>query len=123
MSLLDNGPHTVTVYPMVVEGTNRYGNPILTRGEGIVLEGVSCEPYGAGSLSGLESEDETEINDQITVRGALTEDRPAWPGGTHSIIDWDGVEYDQKGLAKHYTRGLRTKHFLVRIKRRGAEVK
>ena len=122
MTLLTNGPHTVTVYPMV--GTkNKYGTFDLTRGEGIVLEGVTVQNYGAGSLSGLESDEETSINDQKTLRGALTDELPAWPGGMHSIVDWEGVEYDCKGLAKEYKQGLRTKHFMVRLKRRGAEVK
>lgn len=123
MSLLDNGPHTVTVYPMVVEGKNRYGNPSLVRGEPIILEGVTVQAYGAGSLSGLEDDDETSVNDQHIVRGALNDERPHWPGGTHSIVEWDGVEFDQLGLAKERKQGLRTKHFQVRIKRRGAEVK
>lgn len=122
MSLLD-GPHTVTVYPMVVEGKDRYGKPILVRGEGIVLSpetdtGVDVQNYGAGSLSGLESDTEDSVNDQKTIRGRLP-----WPGGVHSIIEYEGVEYDQKGLAKEYKRGVRTQHFMVRVKRRGAEVK
>lgn len=123
MSLLTDGPHTVTVYPMVAEGKTRYGTPNLVRGPGIVLEGVTVQNYGAGSLSGLESEDETEVNDQKVVRGALTDERPHWPGGTHSIVEWEGEEWDCKGLAKEYTQGLRTKHFMVRLKRRRAEVK
>lgn len=123
MSILDNGPHTVTVYPMVLQGKDRYGNPKKVRGLGVIMEGVTVQNYGAGSLSGLEAEDGTSVNDQKTLRGSLNEGRPTWPGGVHSIVEWEGVEYDQKGLAKEYTQGLRTKHFMVRLKRRGAEVK
>lgn len=118
MSLLDNGPHTVTVHPMVITGKTKYGTWNTERGEGVTLEGVSVQPYGAGSLSGLESDDETSINDQKTVRGVLP-----WPGGTHSIVIFEGEEFDQVGLPKEYTQGLRTQHYMVRIKRRGATVK
>lgn len=118
MSLIHNGPHTVIVYPMIVSGRNKYGEWSYTRGEGISVEGCTVQNYGAGSLSGLESEDETSINDQKVIRGSLP-----WPGGVHSIVEWEGVEYDQKGLPKEYGQGVRTNHFLVRIKRRSAEVK
>lgn len=118
MSLLDNGPHTVIVYPMVVDGKTKYGTPNLVRGEGITLENVTVQNYGSGSLSGLESDTEDSVNDQHVIRG-----KQIWPGGTHSIVEWDGVEYDQKGLAKEYRQGVRTGHFMVRVKRRGAEVK
>lgn len=118
MSLIDNGPHTVTVFPMILEGRDKYGNWNKVKGDGVVLEGVTVQNYGAGSLSGLESEDETSVNDQKVVRGVLP-----WPGGVHSIVEWNGVEYDQMGLPKEYTQGVRTQHFMVRIKRRGAQVK
>lgn len=122
MSLLSDGPHTIIVYPMV-KTKNRYNAWELSKGAGITLEGVTVQNYGAGSLSGLESDDETAINDQKIVRGSLSEELPHWPGGTHSIVEWEGVEYDCKGLAKEYIQGIRTKHFMVRLKRRGAEVK
>ena len=118
MSLLDSGPHEVTVYPQVVTGKNKYGTWNTERGEGVVLTGVSVQPYGAGSMSGLESDDETSINDQKTVRGVLP-----WPGGVHSIIVFEGEEFDQIGLPKEYTQGVRTQHYMVRIKRRGTAVK
>lgn len=118
MSLLDSGPHTVTVIPMVITGKTKYGTWATTRGEGIVLTGVTVQPYGAGSLSGLESDDETSVNDQKIVRGVLP-----WPGGTKSIIIFEGEEFDQQGLPKEYTQGLRTQHYMVRIKRRRAAVK
>jgi hypothetical protein len=108
---------------MVAEGKTKYGTHNLVRGEGVVLSpetgtGVDVQNYGAGSLSGLESDDETSVNDQKVIRGRLP-----WPGGMHSIVLWNGVEWDCLGLPKEYTRGARTKHFMVRIRRRGAEVK
>lgn len=118
MSLITQGPHTVTVYPMVITGKTKYGTWKTTRGAGIVLDNVRVENHGAGSLSALESEDGTTVNDQKKVKGALP-----WPGGTHSIVEFEGVEYDQVGLPKEYTQGERTQHYVVRLRRRGAEVK
>lgn len=116
--ILDNGPHTVTVIPMDTAGKDKYGGWKLVRGTPIELPSVSVQPYGAGSLSGLESDDETAVNDQLSIRGRLP-----WPGGTKSIVIYEGEEYDQQGLAKEYKQGYRTQHFLVRIKRRKAQVK
>lgn len=124
MSLLTAGPHTVTIFPMMITGKNKYGNWETERGEGIERSpengrGVAVEPWGAGSLSGLEAADETSVNDQFTIRGELP-----WEGGTKSIISWNGAEYDQLGLPKEYTRGsYRTHHFVVRMKRRSAPVR
>jgi len=123
MSLLTNGPHTVTIIPMVIDGKDKYGGWKLSRGEGIERSpengrGVAVEPYGAGSLSGLEAEDGSSVNDQFTIRGELP-----WEGGVKSIIVYKGEEFDQMGLPKEFTRGSRTQHFLVRIKRRSAQVK
>jgi hypothetical protein len=115
MSLLD-GPDTVTVYPQVITGKTKYGTWKTERGEGIVVEAVTVAPFGVGSFSDLESVD--SVNDQMTVKGI-----GEWPGGVKSIIEFEGVEYDQEGLPKEFTRGLRTQHYVVRIKRRGAEVK
>lgn len=124
MSLLTDGPHTVTVIPMMITGKDKYGGWATERGEGIERSpengrGVAVEPYGAGSLSGLEADDGSSVNDQFTVRGELP-----WEGGTKSIIVFNGDEYDQLGLPKEFTRGSsRTHHFVVRIKRRSAQVK
>lgn len=117
MTLLE-GPHTVTVYPMSVTGKTKYGTHKLVKGAGIIVEAVTVAPFGSGSFSNLESEDETSVNDTFTVKG-----QGIWPGGVKSIILYEGVEYDQEGLPKNHTRGVRTKHYVVRMRRRGAEVK
>ena len=108
-------PHTVTVVPMI-RTRNKYGTYDLTRGEPIVKEEVSVQPFGGGTYGNLETD--STINDQWTVRGSLP-----WPGGVKSIIIWEGVEYDQVGLPKEHTIGVGTQHFQVRMSRRGAEVK
>lgn len=115
MSLLD-GPHTVTVIPMIIEGKTVYGTWKTVRGEGIEVPFVTVAPHGTGSFSDMESSN--TINDQMSVKG-----KGEWPGGVKSIVVFEGVEYDQEGLPKEFTRGVRTQHYVVRIKRRGAEVK
>jgi hypothetical protein len=122
MSLL-RGNDTVIVIPKNATERTKYGTWKKVDGDPITVEGVDVQDYGAGSLSGLESDDETSVNDQKVIRGPITDEFPTWPGGTHSRIMYKGVEYDQLGLAKEYNRGYLTKHYLVRIKRRSAEVK
>ena len=116
MSLLDNGPHVVTVFPMVLQKT-RYNTWRKVRGEGIKLEGVAVQPFGGGTQGNLETNDQ-QVNDQWTVRG-----RGVWPGGVHSIVEWNGEEFDQVGKVKAHTIGHFTKHYQVRIQARSAEVK
>lgn len=106
---------SVTVIPMV-RTKNKYGTWDLDRGEPILVEGVSVQPFGGGTVGNLETED--TIRDQFTIRGTGT-----WPGGVKSIVIYEGVEYDQDGKAKDHRIGVNTRHFQVRIKARGAEVK
>lgn len=108
---------TVTVIPMV-KVKNKYGTWDLERGEPIEIEEVSVQPFGGGTVGNLEGADGTTIRDQFTVRGSGN-----WPGGVKSIVIYDGVEYDQEGLAKQHKIGINTRHFQVRIHARGAEVK
>lgn len=117
MSLLE-GPHTVTVFPVSVLGKTKYGTHKTIRGAGIIVESVTVAPFGSGSFSNLEAEDEASVNDTFTVKGT-----GVWPGGVKSIILFNGKEYDQEGIPKVYDRGVRTKHYVVRMKARGAEVK
>lgn len=116
MSILDNGPHTVRVIPMVVEKT-RYNTWKKVPGEPIEIEGVTVQPFGGGTMGNLETNDQ-KVNDQWTVRG-----RGPWPGGVHSTIEWQGESYDQVGKPKVHSIGTFTKHFQVRIAARSAEVK
>lgn len=116
MSILDTGPHTVHVRPMVPERT-RYNTWKKVPGEPIEISGVMVQPFGGGTMGNLEVEDQ-KVNDQFTVRG-----RGPWPGGVHSTIEWEGNLYDQIGVAKVHSIGQFTKHFQVRIAARGAEVK
>lgn len=116
MSLLDKGPHTVKVVPMVPEKT-RFNTWKKVPGEPVVIKGVMVQPFGGGTSGNLEVHDE-QVNDQFTVRG-----RGPWPGGVHSTVEFQGQVYDQIGVAKVHSIGQYTKHFQVRIAARGAEVK
>lgn len=106
---------TVTVIPMI-KSKNKYNTYDLTRGEPIVVEEVSVQPFGGGTVGNLETDD--TVRDQFTIRGA-----GSWPGGVKSLVIYEGVEYDQDGKAKDHRIGVNTRHFQVRIKARGAEVK
>jgi hypothetical protein len=117
MSRLGDDNETVLVY--VKEKTKtKYNTWKLTDGEPVVMEGVSIQPFNAGTQGNLEGPMEDRVNDQYQIRGP-----GVWPGGMHSQVEWDGERYDQIGKAKQYRQGYFTKHFVVRIKARGAEVK
>lgn len=107
------------VVPMVPEKT-KYNTYKRVRGARIRVEDVTIQPFNGGTSGNLESLTETEVNDQFVIRGP-----GKWPGGLHSIITFgdDPEEYDQIGKAKQHGIGTFTKHFQVRVKARGAEVK
>lgn len=109
-------PQSVVVYPMVVTKT-KYNTWKKTKGEGIKVEDVTVEPFGGGTMGNLETDD-AKVNDQFTIRG-----HGVWPGGVHSIVEFEGEEYDQVGKVKKHGIGQFTRHFQVRIAARGAEVK
>lgn len=118
MSLLD-GPHTVTVIPKVKQ-KNAYGLYTLTDGDPIVVTRCNVHPFGAGTYGSLEG-DGAEFNDQMTIKGRTPE---VWPGGIRSTVIFNGEKFDQVGDAKYYQRGSRrTRHWLIRIKKQGTEVK
>lgn len=118
MSILDSGPHTVKVWVMdkrrTVYGTWQYTKPLTP----IIISGVTFQPTGGNSMTAFEAKDSKSVDDQNMVRGA-----GIWPGGSHSIIEFEDLEYDQVGKAKQYSVGARTKHYTVQCKLRGMETK
>lgn len=83
MSLLDNGPDIVTVFPEI-EGTDDYGNRFLTASAvGQVVRG-RWQPSTASETADLGQETDT-------VYRFITRDFPAGPYGrvTFDSIDWD----------------------------------
>lgn len=109
MSLLDRGPHTVTVVPQIVV-QDRYGE---TTADGTpVPVRCSVQPMSADetSAAGLQVE---------TAYRVIARD---WPGGPYSRVEWDGRVWDQQGEPKRYGMSERTRHVDVVITARGAEV-
>lgn len=118
MSLLDNGPHTVKVWVMEKHRT-KYGTWQYTRpAEPLEIKNVTFQPTGGNSMTAFEAKDDKSVNDQNIIRGP-----GIWPGGSHSIIEFEGIEYDQVGKPKQYSVGVRTKHFKVQCAVRSMEAK
>ena len=118
MSLLKRGPHTVVVYPMVVgPERDRHNKPIMVRGEPVIVKRVTVQPFGIQSFGINEKEGIANTHYVIFVRAGV------WPGGLHSIVAWDGREWDQYGEIKEHRVGRHTHHDVIRIKARDAEVK
>lgn len=104
------------VIPMIAEKT-KYGTWKKVPGKPVELSGCTVQPFGGGTQGNLETNDE-KVNDQFVVRGHGT-----WPGGVHSLVEFQGETFDQVGKVKVHGIGQFTKHFQVRIGARGAEVK
>jgi hypothetical protein len=117
MSRLGDDNEDVIVIPKIGEKT-KYNTWRRVDGEPVLMEGVSVQPFNAGTQGNLEGVMEDRVNDQFQIRGP-----GVWPGGVHSQVEWRGKLYDQIGEPKQYRQGYFTKHFVVRIASRGAEVK
>lgn len=118
MSALTSGPDTVTCIPRIIVGQDRTGSNKLGPGIPKTYTGVSVQPAGLAAFGS--AEDPGYINADYVVLKAIT---PAWVGGPHSTVMWNGIEYDQVGVAKVYGRGRRTKHEEIKLKARGTGVK
>lgn len=118
MSLLTNGPDTVTCRTMVKTGTDRTGSNVLGPGPTKVYRGVSVQPAGLSAFG------KDEVNNVIDADYIIMKaPTPAWIGGPHSVVIWNGAEYDQVGIVKRFGRGRGTKHEVIKIKARGTAVK
>jgi hypothetical protein len=121
-SLTHRGPHTVTCIPKVVVGKDRTGSNKLGPGTPKTYQGVTVEPTGLAAFG--QAEDVRSggmvVNADYQIMKAL---EPRWVGGPHSTIVWEGVEYDQVGEARTYSRGRMTKHQVIKMKARGVEVR
>lgn len=118
MSALTSGPDTVTCIPRVIVGQDRTGSNVLGPGTPVTYRNVSVQDAGLGAFG--KPEQNNVIDADYVIYKPYT---PAWVGGPHSTVIWDGVEYDQVGIVKRNHRGSRTKHEVIKIKARGTEVK
>lgn len=115
-------PHTVTCIPKVVTGKDRTGSNKLGPGTPVTYTGVYVAPAGLAAFG--QAEDVRSGGMVVNADYQILKDlEPAWVGGPHSTVMWDGVEYQQVGVVRTYSRGVRTKHQVIKIKAVGAEVK
>lgn len=119
--LVERGPHTVTVTPMLVSrdalGTS------LAPGEPVRVEGVMIQPVS--EMGGGASDQAAGVVSQASWRviGAGT-----WPGGPYSTIHVEagppglaGRDFQQSGEAMARASGRRTAHFTVTMTALGVE--
>lgn len=116
MSLLDRGPHAVTVTPMV-EVNDGMGST-LEPGEPVPVPRVAVQPVSAEESEALGVQALTSY--RVIGRGP-------WPGGMNSTVLVDagpfaGRVFDQSGEARVYGMSPRTAHFDVLMTARGAGV-
>ena len=90
MSLLDRGPHSVTVFPQVkVPQTNN--SVKYVDGAPVVVAGLMVQPANADEIRALGVQPGTTS----VIRG-----RGPWPGGIHSQVEYprgSGRRWDQVG--------------------------
>lgn len=115
MSLLDRGPHAVTVTPMV-EVSDGMGST-LEPGDPVAVSRVAVQPVSSDEAEALGVQAQTSY--RVLGRGP-------WPGGINSLVRVDvgpyaGRMFDQQGEARLYGMSARTAHFDVVLTARGAE--
>ena len=111
-------PHTVVCIPIVVgPDKDKFGKEVYHRGTPVTIPNVAVQPFGIQAFGIHEKEGIANTHYVIFM------DPGVWPGGIHSIVQWDGREWDQYGEIKEHRVGRRSRHDVVRIKARSAEVK
>lgn len=95
---------------------------MLGPGTPTTYTGVYVAPAGLAAFGQAEDvrSGGVVVNADYTIMKAL---EPLWVGGPHSTVIWDGVEYDQVGVPRTYSRGRKTKHQVIKLKARGVEVR
>jgi hypothetical protein len=107
MSLLDDGPDVVQLYPEV-DGTDRYGNPIKVAAikpveiRGRVQPSTSTESAELGQMVGE------------TVRFLSRE----FPAGAFARAEFDGRSWDVFGAPREHRGSPATRHFTTYLKAR-----
>lgn len=112
MSLLDRGKELLVVRPMV-KTKNEYGTWDLVPGPPVSVM-AAVQPVTVEEVEAIGTTADT--TKRVIGRGP-------WPGGLHSVIEWDGREWDQKGENRDYRMSPRTAHFDIIMVARSAEVK
>jgi hypothetical protein len=108
VSLLRKPPHTVLVQPhKAIDG--RYGQDWVPDGEPVEVE-CAVQPLSADEAERLGVQANTTM--RIICR--------RWPYGPHTLITYNGREYEQVGEARQYRMSRRTAHDDVIIRAVGA---
>lgn len=108
MSLLSQPPHTVVVQPFTrVDG--RYGDAWEPAGDPVEVR-CAVQPISAEEIERLGVQADT------TMRILCRE----WPFGPHSLVTYNGREFEQVGEARQYRMSRRTAHDDVVIRAVGA---
>ena len=107
MSLLDQGRHTVTVYPThsAVDGD---GNPVQKPGNGFKAE-ASIQPLSSNAAA--------ELGLQTGEVYRLRFVRPGPELGPGSQVEWNCRLWSVHGFPAHHTGSSRTEHLTYHIKR------
>ena len=109
MSLLDNGPQEVTVYPEAVDPVeDDYGNEIVEPSEtGVVVR---------GRWQASTAEEAADLGQQQdTVYRFISRTFPAGPYGR---VTFEGDDWDILGAPRHRRGSPQTQHFTTYLKRR-----
>lgn len=120
---LNSKKHTIKVITKGVVGTNRYGDNILGDMPPIEVKGVIISRSATSAFSRREMEDHDEGHQPFSRWKLILPGKAVWPGGMHSIIEWEGVKYDQYGESARNDTGVRTAHTVVFMQSRSAVVK
>lgn len=107
MSLLDNGPDTVTVYAEV-EDTDDYGNRVLVPDDSGVTVRGRWQP-------GVAEESAAQGQETNTLYRFLCREFPAGP---YALVTFDGSDWDVVGEPKQHRGSWATRHVTVLLKER-----
>ena len=113
MSLLDRGPHTLSVQRMTTATDPVYGGTTkLPDGPPVTVSGAMVQPLSAAEASDLGVRADTSF--RVLCR--------TWPGGIYSRVTWSGRDLFQRGETTSYTVGRRTRHDTAVLVANSAEV-
>lgn len=108
MSLLDNGPDEILVYPEV-ESTDAYGNPVRVPAETPVPVRGRLQPSTVDEASALGQVANTAY--RFIAR--------SFPGGPWARVEYAGREMDVVGEPRVYRQPGRTRHMTTYLASRG----
>lgn len=102
MSLLDRGPHTALVTTMKLpDKPNASGRRDPIPDQTLTVKNCSFRPTDAEEIEKYGGK-LAETSYSVTHRN--------WPGGPLSLVEWDGLLFEQVGDTLRNQRGIRTRH-------------